>query len=117
MKILVLCDQGNNRSVVVAHHLKYWKHDVIPAGLKTNSPETLIMLCVWADRIILTEDTQRAEMDRIIPFGVEIPPGTAGKLQLWNIGPDIYPRPFNKELLAIVRRLMEEHREEYKDGK
>jgi hypothetical protein len=37
-----------------------------------------------------------------------------GEIQLWNIGPDKYPRPFNSELLAIVRRLMEEHREEYK---
>ena len=103
MKILVLCDQGNNRSVVLAHQLKYWGHDVIPAGLKTNSRHTLQMLCDWADRIIITEECQRAS-----------PLAFNNKIELWNIGPDNYPRPFNKELLAIVRRLMEEHKAEYK---
>lgn len=111
MKILVLCDQGNNRSVTLAHHLKYWGHDVIPAGLKTNSQDTLIMLVKWSDRIIITEQSQVVELGTIWSWPLsELSP----KLQLWNIGPDNYPRPFNKELLVIVRRLMEEHKTEYK---
>lgn len=100
MKILVLCDQGNNRSVTLAHHLKYWGHDVIPAGVKTNSPETLNLLKDWADKIIITEAGQ---------LSADTP-----KLELWDIGLDIYPRPFNPQLLTIVRTLMEQHKSEYK---
>lgn len=99
MKILVVCEQGNNRSVTVAHHLKYWGHDVIPAGLATNSAATIQMLADWADRIILTDYKQRLE---------------STKTQVWDIGPDVYPRPFNRDLLSVVRRLMEEHKQEYK---
>jgi hypothetical protein len=111
MKILVLCDQGNNRSVTVAHHLKYWGHDVLAAGLKTNSQATLLMLCDWADRIIFTEGSQIAELGTIWWRPIK---ELSEKSQLWDIGPDIYKRPFNPELLAIVRRMMEEHKSEYK---
>jgi|SRR5882672_2917682 len=100
MKILVVCDQGNNRSVTIANHLKYWGHDVIPAGMQTNSPETLYMLMSWADRIIITERGQL--------------PADTPKMQLWDCGPDTYPRPFNRDLLVKVRALMERHKAEYK---
>lgn len=108
MKILVLCDEGNNRSVTVAHHLKYWGHDVIAAGLKRNSPETLEMLSEWADRIVLTERSQVPVIQSMWPTAF------SSKLDLWDIGPDVYPRPFNKDLLAIVRRFMKGHEGEYK---
>jgi hypothetical protein len=101
MKILTVCDEGNNRSVMLAHHLKYWGHDVIPAGVKRNSPDTLALLEGWADRIIVTERGQERH------FGAE-------KVQLWDVGPDVFPRPFNRDLLAVVRGLMDEHRAEYK---
>lgn len=103
MKILVVCDQGNNRSVTVAHHLKYWRHDVLTAGISANTTETLAMLRDWADRIIVTDVGQ-----------VVAPITNSDKIQLWDIGPDVYPRPFNKDLLAIVRELMERHKGEYK---
>lgn len=111
MKILVLCDEGNNRSVTVAHHLKYWGHDVIAAGLKRNSPETLQMLSEWADRIVLTE---RCQVPAIQSMWPPLPAAFSSKLDLWDIGPDVYPRPFNKDLLAIVRRFMKGHEGEYK---
>lgn len=107
MKILVLCDQGNNRSVTIAGHLKYWGHDVIPAGIKTNAPETLHMLARWADRIILTEAVQAAELGPFLD-------GYIHKTQTWDVGPDTYPRPFNKDLLGKVRALMENHKSEFK---
>lgn len=99
MKILVVCDQGNNRSVTVAHHLKYRGHDVLTAGVKVNSPETIRLLCQWADRIIITETGQL--------------PADDPKVQLWNIGPDKYPRPFNSQLYGITRKLAEQHNSEY----
>lgn len=111
MKILVVCDQGNNRSVMVAHHLKYWGHDVIAAGIKTNSPETLRILEEWADRIIITEAIQiEALGDNNANSALRV----ARITQLWNIGPDHFPRPFNPELNAIVKRFTKEHEAEYK---
>lgn len=107
MKILVLCDQGNNRSVTIAHHLKYWGHDVIPAGIKTNTGATLHMLARWADRVILTEPVQAAELGEFMDAYIH-------KTETWNVGPDTYPRPFNPQLLARVRALMAEHKAEYK---
>lgn len=106
MKILVLCHEGNNRSVTIAHHLKYWGHDVLTAGIKTNTPETLKLLSNWADRIILTEDEQQYELANDVSFDFK-------KLQLWDVGPDTYPRPFNRDLLDKVRYLMQEHKAEY----
>lgn len=106
MKILVCCDQGNNRSVTIAHHLKYWNHDVLTAGLLTNSSHTIAMLGAWADRIILTDQIQLDALPKPMTF--------ADKFQLWDVGPDIYPRPFNKDLLTKVRKLMTEHEAEYK---
>jgi len=108
MKILVLCDEGNNRSVMVAHHLKYWGHDVIPAGVKRNSPATLQMLSEWADKIIVTELRQIPEIEAT--WSTNFTP----KIDIWNIGPDNYPRPFNKDLLAIVRKLMDQKKATYK---
>jgi hypothetical protein len=110
MKILVLCDQGNNRSVTIAHHLKYWGHDVLSAGLLTNEPETLALLSVWADRIIVTEQLHYDLIKQSPMAATEI----MNKVQLWDVGPDTYPRPFNRKLLAKVRKLMQEHKAEYK---
>lgn len=97
MKVLCVCDQGNNRSVQFAHLLKYMKHDTIPVGLSTTSYETLKMLFDWADVIICTDDTQ------------VIPSEYMHKYKLWNVGPDRFPRPFNHELLTIAKRFIAEN--------
>lgn len=97
MKILVVCDEGNNRSVTVASRIKYLGHDVLSVGLNRNSDSTLRMLGEWADRIITTDATQRFDW-----------PDPA-RVRLWNIGPDRYKRPFNPELLRIVNGLIERH--------
>lgn len=106
MKILTVCDQGNNRSVTLGHQLKYMGNDVIPVGLETNSTDTLNMLYQWADRIITTERVQNHT----------IPQQYQPKVRLWEIGPDIYKRPFNPDLLAIVRQLIESHKHELQNG-
>lgn len=100
MKILTVCDQGNNRSVQFAHLLKYWKHDTIPAGLMTNSKETLEMLYKWADIIILTEDKQITD----------IPIEYRQKVKLFDVGEDNYPRPFNIDLNRRAREILENNK-------
>lgn len=99
IKILVLCDQGNNRSVTLAHQLKYMGYDVLTAGLDNNSHPTLEMLCLWADKIILTNT------DQSISYCPE-------KQTTWKLGLDYYPRPFNEALLKKVKRVIAERRHE-----
>jgi hypothetical protein len=100
-RVLCLCDEGNNRSVTVAHQLKYLGHDVLSAGLKTNTIDTLMTLAKWADHVVYTEPCQR---DALLFDGV--------RAHVWDVGPDVYPRPFNKQLLRKVRRLVDQHRGE-----
>lgn len=103
MKILILCDHGNNRSVVLASRLKYiGPHDILTAGFETNEDETIVMLERWADLIIVVEEGMDTKVTH--PYNFQ-------KTQVWNIGPDRYPRPHNKELLAIVTQLIADHPE------
>lgn len=101
MKILCLCNHGNNRSVHLAHHLKYLDHDVLAAGLEKNSPDTLKMLYDWAEIIIVTEH----EHIGMLPDEVR----TSIKLKLFDVGPDTYKRPFNEELKALVKQYLKEN--------
>lgn len=100
MKILTVCDQGNNRSVQFAHLLKYWKHDVIPVGLSTNSEETLKMLYDWADIIIVVEDVMMGS----------IPLESIDKVKVWHVGKDTYHRPFNPELHQKAKQYLEDNK-------
>lgn len=104
MNVLVVCEWGINRSVTIAGQLKFWGHDVLTAGTKAQTPQTMDMLSSWADRIIAVDKETMAE----------IPPAWKDKAQLWDVGMDIYPRPYNPDLLRKVRGLMSIHRDEYK---
>jgi galactitol-specific phosphotransferase system IIB component len=100
-RILCLCDEGVNRSVTIAHQLKYLGHDVLSAGLRTNSVDTLMTLAKWADHVIYTEPAQR---DAMLLEGP--------KVHVWDVGPDRYPRPFNRQLLRKVKVLVDRHQGE-----
>ena len=107
VKILILCDKGINRSHTLASRLKWVGdgHDILTAGIETNDPETLHMLAEWADRIILTDEGQWNVIPHVVMGDYDY------KTEVWNIGPDKYPRPYNKELLAIVTKLIADHPE------
>lgn len=104
MKILVVCEWGINRSHTIATQLKWWNHDVLSAGVAAQSAGTLELLGQWADRIIVVDELT-AQHPNLGQF--------KAKIQLWDIGPDVYLRPFNRELLHKVQTLMETHRGEY----
>lgn len=96
--ILCVCEHGNNRSVTMAWLLKYDKDfETLTAGVAYHTQETLKMLYEWADVITVPED-------KLLAF---IPEEYKHKIKFYNIGEDIYPRPFNKELLAKARTLLE----------
>lgn len=97
--ILCVCEHGNNRSVTMAWLLKYVENfETLTAGVGYHTPETLKMLYEWADVITVPE---RKLVDMI-------PKEYMSKVKFYEIGEDIYPRPFNKELLSKAQRLMEE---------
>jgi len=107
MKILCLCDHGNNRSIHLAHHLKYWGHDVLAAGVDRNLPETLRMLYAWADKIIITD---RPQLKKILSVYDSTERSCEDRVILFDVGPDIYKRPFNPELLVLVKKFLKENK-------
>lgn len=102
MKILCICDQGNNRSVNLSHRLKYWGNDTIPIGLKNTTIETLTMLFEWADIILCTDNNQ------------EIPIKYIQKRRICDIGEDKYPRPLNSDLDKIVKDYLDINKNTFK---
>lgn len=97
MKILTVCDHGNNRSVTLAHLLKYWDNDVIAIGVN-SSERTLEMLYDWADYIITTDFTQ------VIPDKYQY------KTKMFYVGPDVFPRPMNRELMNIFKGYLKDNK-------
>ena len=96
-KILCVCQEGNNRSVVLASVLKNEKQfDAIAIGIRKSSLETQTMLFDWADIIILVDDT----------FKDEIPVRYVNKLKIWNVGQDRFFNGFNQELLNMYRQFI-----------
>lgn len=73
-------------------------------GIKTTSMETQRMLYTWANLIVLTEDIQRSS----ILFEHEEEDGK--KVVLFDVGPDTYPRPFNKELHEKAKKFLDDNK-------
>ncbi len=90
MKILCVCEEGLNRSVTAKWLLQYRDHDVIAVGVKRMSDDTLNMLYRWADLVVL--------LDR--RFLEQMP---TDKTVVWDVGPDVFPRPFNRDLVRLIR--------------
>jgi predicted protein tyrosine phosphatase len=98
MKILCLCEFGSNRSVHFANVLKHVEgFETLAAGLKKNTPETLEMLSKWADVIVIVDSA-------LLP---QVPDKFKDKIKLYDVGPDIYPRPYNEKLLKKAKQLMD----------
>ena len=100
MKILTMCAGGNVRSVGLKYLLKYkYGHEALACGQDANSPETIEMLCSWADHIIaVTQD--------YIKF---IPEKYHNKLHVYDIGVDRFGYAFHPELLGGFNKMIEEH--------
>lgn len=80
-KFLCVCDGGNVRSVALAFELKHThKQDAIAAGRWCASPDTLEMLCQWADVIVIMQPCMEES----------ISPEYKAKLRCVDVGPDRY---------------------------
>lgn len=94
MRILCVCDHGSSRSVHIADQLRWRGHEAIPVGAHKTSDDTRTILTGWADLVIFTDPAQ-----------IPLFPGAA-QSKLWPIE-DRYPRPYNRELLGIIRHHLE----------
>lgn len=65
MKVLFICNQNKNRSKT-AETLFRGKFDVKSAGLYNESPVSKRQI-LWADTIIVMEESQRSELARRFP--------------------------------------------------
>lgn len=95
MKVLCLCAGGNVRSVTMAHILKERGHDALAASLSFNAPETLRLLCAWAEKVIIVgEATLRSGL----------PGECQPKTVLHDVGPDRWGVPFHPELRSLCEQ-------------
>lgn len=94
MKILILCNHGNVRSVGLKYLIQRLygnKHDVLAAGVEENSQETIEMLIhKWADRTIsLTNEAENKASH-------------GGKDTYLPIGKDVWYNPFHHNLQHLL---------------
>lgn len=90
MKILVLCNHGNVRSVGLAYLIKtIYGHDVLSAGVEENSENTLEMLMRWADKIICLTKESLNHASPTVFFE---------KSAFINVGKDVWHDPFHHNL-------------------
>jgi hypothetical protein len=94
LKVVTVCAQGLNRSVVARWLLQHAGHEVIPVGLDRTSAETLAMLYAWADRIVVLD----ARLCARVECACE-----CEKMVVWDVGPDVYPQHYHPELVRRLR--------------
>ena len=100
MKILCVCRGGNCRSHAAAYLLKYaYNQDAIAVGFEKAAPETLQMLCTWADMIFVmtTEASGR------------IPEEFADKVRDCDVGPDVWWKDPPDSLLRKCDAYINQH--------
>jgi len=94
MKFLCMCRCGNKRSVFTRYVLQgSGKHEAIACGYKYNTPDTIAMLCKWADRILLAEPEMKEHI--LAKYQTKID-------EYFFIGPDNYPENIEGELKDTI---------------
>lgn len=89
-----MCNRGVSRSPTIAALLTNAGHDALAVGSDTASFETRRTLSDWCEMAIFTDPAQ-------IPAF----PDLNKHAEVWPIA-DCYPRPFNRELHALVVQLI-----------
>jgi galactitol-specific phosphotransferase system IIB component len=94
MKVLTVCHGGNVRSVALAYVLKTLAGaDALAASVKHNSPQTLNMLCDWADRIIVVQ----------AHYADKIPQSHRNKVRVYDVGRDRWFNSLHPQLLSMFQ--------------
>lgn len=106
MKILVLCEHGNVRSVSVAYLFKtLFKADCIAYGAKSGNEQTMLYLSEWADKIVLADSTILGYLpSEVLKFEPH-------KLITFQLGEDIWHKPFHQGLMHKIYKSLAKHPE------
>ena len=98
-KIVCICQGGNSRSVALAYLLKYhYKIDALACGWEKNTPETIAMLCEWADVVCILQKE----------FIQYVPEKYHSKVDVFDVGPDKWFNGLHPDLLNILQVMMVE---------
>lgn len=101
-----MCAGGNVRSVGLRYILKYkYGHEGLACGQDANSPETIEMLCQWADYIIVV----MPDYLKFIPEKYHKKENGEQKLFCYNVGEDRFGYAFHPELLRNFDKMIVEH--------
>lgn len=88
-RIVTVCEGGTVRSVSLALVLKQRGVDALALSWRGNSIETIKLLCIWADRILLTQGK----------FKKHIPKEFHNKITVYELGPDVWGNAMAMDLL------------------
>ena len=91
-RFLCVCDGGNVRSHAMAVALKEKGHDAVAIGRFSSSPETMSMMCEWAEKVVIMEPHMKES----------IPEEFHNKLHIVDVGFDRYGVGINPELRKQV---------------
>lgn len=96
MRVLAVCTYGHSRSVAVVRELHARGHDAVAVGWKTSG-DALPLLCAWASRIIVVQESMRTKILTIFQ----------DRVRVFELGPDIWSNPYHPDLAARVREILE----------
>lgn len=95
MKFLCICAGGNVRSRAMAWALmELHRQEALSVGAQYNRPETIAMLCEWADRIVVMEPS----------FVTAVPVQLRTKVAVCDVGEDLYGSPWHFILQDKVKK-------------
>jgi len=97
MRFLCVCQYGHSRSVCLTRVLHAKGYQAIAAGAHT-SPDAIHWNAMWADHIVLLQPH----------FISAVPNGCRDKVVVFDVGPDRWSNPYNKELYDILTKHVEE---------
>jgi hypothetical protein len=102
VRFLCLCEGGIVRSSALASVLRWeFGQDALAASAEKNAPETIAMLCEWANYVIVMQPR----------FAGAVPARYAHKVHVLDVGPDVWKNPLHPELLTIVGDAAEKWRD------
>lgn len=97
-RFLCVCQYGHSRSVAMARTLHGMGYYAMAAGVGTTDSEGLSRLAGWADKILVMQPH----------FANRIDPAYLEKVVVMDVGHDQWSNPYNRDLLALCRRLVDE---------
>lgn len=99
MNILTVCSGGNCRSVALAMLLKLFhkQKDVLAMGIDYTSDKTRNMLFKWADQIIVVGEVELKD---------KVKKKTNKPVAHFDVGPDIWNNPFDRNLLFKLNAML-----------